>query len=163
MNANDVLILQSTLNDLGYGPLILDGVYGHATQRAHEQYLVAHIESPELAVTLPAAKPWWTSRAVLGSLVTIAASAAGLAGYAFDAGGLTDVLVSITTALAGLLAYVGTVQRSAAIDPTLVAPGVRRDGFRLRRIGVSPGALDAAEKPALDDDILNGPFFDNDR
>jgi hypothetical protein len=80
------------------------------------------------------AKPWWQSRAVLGALATIIVGIAGLFHVQVDSATLTEFLLGLTTTITGALALWGSIQRKAPIDPTLVAPGVRRDGVRLRRV-----------------------------
>ena len=120
MTRDEIVQLQRDLNARGYGPLVVDGRYGPATAEAYQEFL---------AVT-PApvpAKPWWTSRAIIGALVTLVIGLAGLFTDlgGLDTGALTDALVSIATGGAGLLALWGSIRRQAPIDPTLVAPGLR--------------------------------------
>ncbi len=79
--------LQQELNRLGYGPLVVDGIYGRATAAAYQLYLDEQPsgEGPPAPPAPPAPVPWWTSRALWGALATLVASAAGLAGYSLDA------------------------------------------------------------------------------
>lgn len=122
MTPERVRQIQRHLNTLGYGPLRIDGVYGPATAAAYDRYLAT---VPGDTETPPPAKPWYLSRAILGALATIAAGAAGVAGYAIDASNLTEILVQAIALFGGIMALWGSVQRKAPIDPTLVAPGVR--------------------------------------
>ena len=160
--------LQQHLNRQGLGPLIEDGIYGPATESAYQRYLRLHTPI-DLAPAPPAAKPWWTSRALIGALATIALSVGGIFidVSAVDAKELTDVMVSMSTGIAGLLALYGTIKRQAPIDPTLVAPGIRRPTRRARAGAPewmqsesvptrtnAPKGYDSAGFP-------DGPFFDS--
>lgn len=122
---DDVRTLQRNLNDLGYGPLAVDGIYGPATDAAFRRQTRENI-TPE--VVYPAvAKPWWTSRAILGLLASVLAMIAGRLGWSIDDGQITEMLLRAVE-LGGLaLAAWGTVRRSAPIDPTLVARVGARD------------------------------------
>ena len=125
MTRAEVRQLQINLNDLGYGPLTVDGIYGPKTDAAFRKQTQENI-TPE--VIYPAvAKPWWTSRAVLGLLASVLAMIAGRFGWSIDDGQITDLLLKAVE-LGGLaLAAWGTVRRSAPIDPTLVARVGTRD------------------------------------
>lgn len=70
-------------------------------------------------------KPWWKSRAIIGSIVSVAAGAAGVAGWSVDAAATTDLVLSLITVISGALAWWGTVKRDAPIDKRQVLPGVR--------------------------------------
>ena len=75
---------------------------------------------------LPGApKTWWQSRAIIGSIVSVAAGAAGVAGWSVDAAATTDLVLSLITVISGALAWWGTVKREAPIDANQVLPGVR--------------------------------------
>lgn len=55
-------------------------------------------------------KPWYTSRTVWASLVTVILSAAGMVGVPLDGldeGALTDTLMQLVTAVAGIIAIAG--------------------------------------------------------
>ena len=158
--------LQQHLNRQGLGQLAEDGIYGPATESAYQRYLRLHTPiDPAPAPT--AAKPWWTSRALIGALATIALSIAGLFidTSSIDTGALTDALVSLSTGIAGLLALYGTITRKAPIDPTLAAPGLRwgtrraraDDDSRMRPEPVSSGPDAPTARPA--DGLPDGPFF----
>ena len=137
MTRAEVRQLQINLNDLGYGPLTVDGIYGPKTDAAFRKQSQENI-TPEV-IYPPVAKPWWTSRAVLGLLASVLAMIAGRLGWSIDDGQITDILLKAVE-LGGLaLAAWGTVRRSAPIDPTLVA----RVGTRDLRLPVrSHGAPD---------------------
>lgn len=119
MTRAEVRQLQINLNDLGYGPLTADGIYGPKTDAAFRKQSQENI-TPEV-IYPPVAKPWWTSRAVLGLLASVLALLAGRFGFEVNDGQITDILLKAVE-LGGLaLAAWGTVRRSAPIDPTLVA------------------------------------------
>lgn len=115
-----VLSLQTRLNELGYGPLAVDGVYGKATQAAYHRYL-DDLDPSTPTVTPAASKPWWLSRAVIGILVSVLATLAARFGWQFEHEALTQVLVEVAQLGGLVVAFWGTVRRSAPIDPTLVA------------------------------------------
>ena len=125
MTRAEVRQLQINLNDLGYGPLTVDGIYGPKTDAAFRKQSQENI-TPEV-IYPAAAKPWWTSRAVLGLLASVLALLAGRFGFEVNDGQITDILLKAVE-LGGLaLAAWGTVRRSAPIDPTLVARVGTRD------------------------------------
>lgn len=68
--------------------------------------------------------PWWQSKAIWGALVTVAASFAGLAGYAVDIGVTTELVVSLVTLVGGALGWWGRVKAVQPISRTQVAPGI---------------------------------------
>ena len=138
MTRDDVRQLQINLNDLGYGPLTVDGIYGPKTDAAFRRQTQENI-TPEV-IYPPVAKPWWTSRTVIGLLASVLAMIAGRLGWSIDDGQITDLLLKAVE-LGGLaLAAWGTVRRSAPIDPTLVA----RVGTRDLRLPVrTHGAADS--------------------
>ena len=146
MTRDDVRQLQINLNDLGYGPLTVDGIYGPKTDAAFRRQTQENI-TPEV-IYPPVAKPWWQSRAVLGLLASVLAMIAGRLGWSIDDGQITEVLLRAVE-LAGLaLAAWGTVRRSAPIDPTLVA----RVGTRDVRLPVrSHGTPDSDPRGAFRD------------
>ena len=125
MTRAEVRQLQINLNDLGYGPLTVDGIYGPKTDAAFRKQTQENI-TPEV-IYPPVAKPWWTSRAILGLLASVLAMIAGRLGWSIDDGQITELLLKATE-LGGLaLAAWGTIRRSAPIDPTLVARVGARD------------------------------------
>ncbi len=138
MTRAEVRRLQINLNDLGYGPLTVDGIYGPKTDAAFRKQTQENI-TPEV-IYPPVAKPWWTSRAALGLLASVLALLAGRFGFEVNDGQITDILLKAVE-LGGLaLAAWGTVRRSAPIDPTLVA----RVGTRDLRLPVrTHGAADS--------------------
>ncbi len=125
MTRAEIRYLQEQLNAAGYGPLVVDGIYGPKTDAAFRKQSQENI-TPEV-IYPPVAKPWWTSRAVLGLLASVLAMIAGRLGWSIDDGQITEMLLRAVE-LGGLaIAAWGTVRRSAPIDPTLVARVGTRD------------------------------------
>jgi hypothetical protein len=63
-------------------------------------------------------KPWYLSRTILASLVTIATSAAslmGIGGGAIDSGALTDLLIQSISGVMGVIAVMGRITATKAI------------------------------------------------
>lgn len=63
-------------------------------------------------------KPWYLSRTIWASLVTIAAAAAGISGIAVaaaDQTAIADALLEIVTASAGLIAIFGRLAAKSRI------------------------------------------------
>lgn len=73
-------------------------------------------------------KPWWQSRGIIGSLVTISASLAALAGYALDVEGTTELAMGLATLIGGALAWWGRVKAMQPISTRKVLPGVTIGG-----------------------------------
>ena len=142
MTRAEIRHLQINLNDLGYGPLVVDGIYGPATDAAFRRQTQENI-TPEV-IYPPVAKPWWQSRAVLGLLASVLAMLAGRFGWSIDDGQITEMLLRAVELGGLVLAAWGTVRRSAPIDPTLVA----RVGARDLRLPVrTHGAAGPADDP----------------
>jgi hypothetical protein len=124
MTRTETLALQRALNGSGLAyavlgePLAEDGIYGPNTDRVHRWHLDHDTSIP--TITPEPAKPWWTSRGLLGGLATIIVGVAGLAGYALDVAQITEIVVSASALVAGILSTVGSLRRKGAIDPTLV-------------------------------------------
>ena len=140
----DVLALQRALNQCGFAyrilgePLAEDGIYGPATDQVHRAYLDGDKTIP--TVTPQPAKPWWTSRAVLGLLASVLAMIAGRLGWEIADDQITAVLLQ-SVELGGLVvAAWGTVRRKGAIDPTLVMriPGGTDVRLPVRPVRQSP-------------------------
>lgn len=133
MNTDQVKRIQIEINNSGIDSIAVDGVYGPKTESAYKELMrLSSIGGMFEEVPVPvAAKPWWTSRALIGGISTILVGLAGLAGWSIDTSGTTEIIFSIATLVAGILSYVGTIKRKAPIDSTLVAPGVRisEEGF----------------------------------
>lgn len=58
-------------------------------------------------------KPWYFSRTIVASLVTVALSLAGSAGLAteaLDAGAISEALLQLVTAGAGIVAILGRIR-----------------------------------------------------
>lgn len=148
MTKQEVLALQKALNQAGFAyqingePLAEDGIYGPATDRVHRAYLDQDTAIP--TVTPAPAKPWWTSRAVLGLLASVLAMLAGRLGWEIADDQITALLLQAVE-LGGLaVAAWGTVRRRGAIDPTLVArlPGGNDVRLPVRAIRQSPPGND---------------------
>ena len=125
MTKADTLKLQRAINaEFGWG-LREDGVYGPKTAEAYQYYLD---QKTPRNVPTPApvgAKPWYLSRSVIGILVSLIAVIAERLGWTVNANELTTLLVQLAEVGGLALAFVGTVRRRAAIDSSLVAPGLR--------------------------------------
>ena len=133
MTKAETIALQRDLYRLGYYSGPIDGIYGPLTEAAYSIYWDNHSTETQVPFVAPApATPWWTSRGIWGSLLTLAAVGAGFAGHGFDAQEATDAIMPIVEliplfmgAVGGLLAWWGRKNAKAPIDPTLVLPGVR--------------------------------------
>lgn len=130
MNKEEVIALQRTLNDSGFGPLVVDGIYGENTSNAYSRMLrLSDAAGRGTVIPVPnPVKPWWTSRALIGSIVTVVASVTGVSLGVGGSESLTESIVAILTAISGLIAFYGTLKRDAPIDKTTVLPGVRVPG-----------------------------------
>ena len=144
-----VTALQKRLNELGYGPLAADGIYGKDTQAAYHRYL-DDVDPSTPTVVPGAAKPWWASRAILGLLAAALAMIAGRFGWEINDGDLLSVLAKLVEVGGFALAFWGTVRRASPIDPTLVA---RLPGGADVRLPVRP------QRPV--DDDPRGVFRDS--
>lgn len=141
MSRSEIAEIQRKLTDLGFGSLVPDGIWGPRTARAYEAYLDTMPVS--MPVAPPADKPWWTSTALLGGLVSVVAWGASLAGFEFDVASAKESIPEIIGAVFAVIALVGTWRRKAPIDPTLVVPGVRIPS-RPQRVRDSSLPTDAA-------------------
>jgi hypothetical protein len=135
MTNTEILELQRRLNEIGLSyqilgePLAEDGIYGPDTDRVYTEWLDRDHVMP--SVTPEAAKPWWTSRAVIGLLTVGLAWAAGKMGWLVDDDQITRILLAVLEAVGLIVAAIGTVRRKAPIDPTLVARLPGRGDVRL--------------------------------
>ena len=135
MSKAATLALQRALNNSGMAyavlgePLEEDGIYGPATDRVYTEWLDRDHVMP--SVTPPVAKPWWTSRAVIGLLTVGLAWAAGKMGWLIDDEQITQILLAVLEAVGLVVAAIGTIRRQAPIDPTLVARLPGRGDVRL--------------------------------
>lgn len=133
MTRSDVRILQEKLNSLGY-PVDVDGIYGPETRAAHQDYLDAHNAFPEIYQAPPAAKPWWTSKATIGWVLTILfAILSRFIDTDLKADDWTPAVVQVLEGLSAMLGVYGNATREAPIDPTLVLPRVRIPSRRARQ------------------------------
>lgn len=128
----EIKALQRHLNQSGYGPLVEDGIYGPATQAAHKWQLDEQLRHGPI-LTPPAAKPWWTSSAMWGSLTTIGLYIAGIFidVSGIEAGPITYALVRISTGIAGLLESVETLMQSP--ETNMLAKLAWQDAQEFRR------------------------------
>lgn len=160
MNREDTIALQRDLTARGFGPLAVDGIYGPATAGAYAR-LIQISDAGGIGHAMPvpaAAKPWWTSRALIGSLATVILSVVSMiTGLSIDAGAVTDALYALLTAVFGVITLVGTIRRQAPIDPTLALPGVRLGADRLPSERLPTHHHDAKRDPSGE---FSGPFGD---
>jgi uncharacterized membrane protein len=153
MTRDEIIDLQTKLHNRGYGPVQIDGIYGPQTAAAYAEMLKFNpVGGLDQSLPVPApAKPWWISRAIIGSVVTVALSVLGaFVDWKLDAESLTDVIYQIVVAIAGLLAFIGTVKRQAPIDPTLVVPGVRLPAGRVSDQRLPTDRTAQSKSPFLD-------------
>lgn len=69
-------------------------------------------------------KPWWQSRTIIGTIVSSVAVIAGMAGYAVDVPGVTELAVGLTALVGNALAWYGRVEATKVINKRQVLPGV---------------------------------------
>lgn len=69
-------------------------------------------------------KPWWQSRTIIGSLITVASTGAALAGYAVDVNAMTELALGLSSIIGAALSWYGRVQATRTISRTMVLPGV---------------------------------------
>lgn len=158
MDTSHTIALQQALVAKGY-PLTVDGRYGPQTAAALQAYRTslgaASIEDPEASIQTPEpAKPWWASKAVIGAVATILVGIASVAGYALDPSQVGLVLSSLAGLITGGVSLYGSITRSAPIDRSLVAPGVRLERVRWLPTG-DPGSAQSGGSP-LDDPFVSG-------
>jgi hypothetical protein len=151
LSAEQIAAVQAEMVKFGFDPGPVDGIWGKRTARAYSGYITALARPRELVAPAPA-KPWWQSRAVIGSLVAIGASAAGLAGWEIDGAALTEIVLQVLALAGAVLAWWGTVRRKGPIDPGAVLPGVRLPN-RLPEHTMPPSAAKSA-RSTTDDDPL---------
>lgn len=157
----DTAKLQRDLNNCGFGPLAVDGIYGQSTRDAYARMLrLSDANGAGNPVPVPVAvKPWWLSRSVVGSVSGILVSLLGLAGWSLDTEQLTSLLLAIAGLVSAGISLYGSITRTAPIDRSLVAPGYRA-GFGMCRDPVPP---DVAPTERTEDGFPAGPFFDDSR
>ena len=71
-------------------------------------------------------KPWWQSRTVIGALVVIVSSAAGLYGIQIDVGALTEIILQILALSGGVVAIYGRVKAERPIRRKSAADELQR-------------------------------------
>jgi hypothetical protein len=122
------LNLQKRLNELGYGPLKEDGIYGKNTAAAFEAY--QDEIDPDTPTVIPAPQQkWWTSKRFLGGVGTILVGILGILGYSVEAEALTQILVALVTLGTGTISLIGALRENGEVDiesmPTRTS-GMRR-------------------------------------
>lgn len=158
MNRAEIAEIQQQLTKLGYDDLIIDGIWGPKTALAYESYIATMPVS--IAVSPPADKPWWTSSALIGGLISVAAWGASFAGFQFDVESAKQAIPELVGAAFAVVAVVGTWRRKAPIDPTLVAPGVRLPR-RVQHPPLPPDADRPTRTQRAEVDRVRGHFSDN--
>jgi hypothetical protein len=68
--------------------------------------------------------PWWQSRAIWGSLVTVFASLAAMVGWTVDIEATVELIMVALTLAGGVASWWGRVQATRPISKTQVLPGV---------------------------------------
>lgn len=125
MTRTEILELQKSLNQSGFAfqvlgePLTEDGIYGPNTDCVYRAWLDRDTSVPTVAPT--PAKPWWTSRAILGLAATVVAMIAGQFGFEIKDEQITQILLQVVELGGLIVAAWGTINRKGQIDPTLVA------------------------------------------
>lgn len=79
LSREDLRALQERLELLGFDPGRIDGIWGPRTARAYEAYLATR-PVPGVLIQPAAAKPWYLSKRIIGSVVAMLAAGAGIAG-----------------------------------------------------------------------------------
>lgn len=150
MTKSEILELQTTFNQSGFATQIIgaeldeDGIYGPNTDKVYRAWLDQDESIPTIAPE--PAKPWWTSRAILGLGATILAMIAGSLGMEVEDDQITQILLQ-TVELGGLVfATWGTIRRKGQIDPTLVA-----------KIGTKEVRLPSNKKRMIEADFPSDP------
>jgi hypothetical protein len=158
LDRSEIAEIQLRLTQLGFGDLAPDGIWGPRTARAYTSYLATMPVS--LAVPPPADKPWWTSSALIGGLISATAWGASFAGFEFNVEAAKQAIPELIGAIFAVVAVIGTWRRKAPIDPTLVAPGVRLPR-RVQPAPLSPDA-DRSSRPGRPEvDRARGHFSDD--
>jgi len=93
--------------------------------------------SDDLELTyLDTAIPWWQSRGIIGSLVTIVASLIGLAGWQMDVGQATELALGLASLIGGGLSWWGRVRaHPLPISRNQVLPGITRESEAKKAAG----------------------------
>ena len=115
--------IQKMLKEAGH-TIVVDEIWGPQTAAAYDKYLASEPEDPVIVTPNPA-KPWWQSKAQVGTIVTLVVAVAALAGHSLDAVSLTEAAFSLITLFSGLLGFYGNIKRDAPIDSDLLAPNAR--------------------------------------
>jgi len=140
----DIRKLQARMNELGFGPLQVDGVYGPQTRDAYRRYL-DDIDPGTPSLHPAAVQPWWRSRTVLGIVAAGIALIVSRWGWHVNAEDLTPLLLEAAQFGGLVLAFYGTLRRKAPIDKTLVARFGHRDLRLPMRTERSPGGASSSD------------------
>jgi hypothetical protein len=135
----ETLVIQQMLKDAGHD-IVVDGIWGPQTAKAYEGYLASSPPNPVI-VTPSEAKPWWQSKAQLGTLITLATAVAAIAGYSIDPTLATELVFAVVTLISGGVTLWGNIKRNAPIDSDLIAPGVRISNLRKHKAEDPRGAF----------------------
>ena len=129
MTKSEVIRLQRQLRDAGlYTGSRIDGIFGPMTAAAYQKLIEQReLDQDTPLYVPPPVKPWWTSSGIWASLATVVIGAFGLAEWGIDSESLTQLLVALSTVVAGVLAARGRATASQAIDSSRLAPGLRRN------------------------------------
>ena len=110
LTRDDIRALQERLGSLGFDPGRYDGVWGPRTAAAYNAYLATR-ERPVMAVTPPAAKPWWQSRRIIGAAVAVLAGlASAFTGVAVDAAETTELVMQAVSVISAAIAWYGSIK-----------------------------------------------------
>jgi peptidoglycan hydrolase-like protein with peptidoglycan-binding domain len=157
MTRQEIAEIQAQLVALGY-TVTVDGVWGPRTATAYQRYLATMPVS--LAVAPPADKPWWTSSALIGGLISVAAWGASFAGFQFDVESAKQAIPELVGAIFAVVAVIGTWRRKAPIDPTLIAPGVRISSPFVRSASLPSNNNGSSQPRRSEVDRAKGGFSD---
>lgn len=119
MTKEEVVQLQKRMNDLGFGPIGVDGQYGKNTEKAYRAYLDSLDHDTPTIIPKPE-KKWWHSKAVVGSISTVIASVFAIAGVSIDSSFLSEMIIAGITLITGFISLYGTVTRDSAIEKQIL-------------------------------------------
>jgi hypothetical protein len=77
------------------------------------------VDSPEIEE-----KPWWQSRAIIGTAVSSVAIVVGMAGVEMDVGVTTELVVGLVAIVGNAFAWWGRVQATQPISKRKILPGI---------------------------------------
>lgn len=117
MTRTEIIALQTKLSEMGYDVGTIDGWYGKQTQKAYAEYLKDSQLETSSSLTPMVQKPWYLSKALMGTIVTIVAAIASFFGWDFDSPQLTEIILSLITLISSIIAFIGTLRRNSTIKP----------------------------------------------